>query len=250
MPVAPHLLTDRATLRTGAIAALADVLAGAAAVRAAHPDWTTTSHLSVHASRPAREASVIAAAELVRCGRRAIVVATDVRDVRSGDLIAYATIAFTRLQLERRVVAFDADAEHERLDFTRAEGPPGSPLLERMGVRPCPVAAGELELDVADFVRNSMGAVQGGVLATLAEAAAESSLRAATQAPFVVADLAIHYLELGRTGPIRTRTRVLRHGHEHAVAHVEIVDGDTPMRRLCLATATAVPVDPPEVRPG
>jgi uncharacterized protein (TIGR00369 family) len=245
MPVAAELLTDAGTLRVGAIAAFVDVLAAAAAVRAAHPDWTTTSHLSVHSIRPVREGRITACAELVRCGRRAIVVTADVADARSGDPVASTTVSFSRLQLDRRVVAFDADAEHERIDFTRRDGPVGATLLERIGVRPRGTAPGELEIDVTDFVRNSMGAVQGGVLAALAEAAAESALRAGTGVPLVVADLAIHYLELGRTGPIRTRAQVLRRGAGHAVARVEITDGETPERRLCLATATAASAGSP-----
>ena len=54
-----------------------------------------------------------------------------------------------------------------------------------------------------------MGAMQGGVVATVADIAAEHALRAASGEPLVVSDLHVTYLGFGRIGPVRTRAEVL-----------------------------------------
>ena len=55
-----------------------------------------------------------------------------------------------------------------------------------------------------------MGAMQGGVVATVAEVAAETALRAATDEPLVVSDLYVTYLGFGRVGPVRSDRRRAR----------------------------------------
>jgi hypothetical protein len=57
---------------------------------------------------------------------------------------------------------------------------------------------GAIETALDDYVRNTFGALQGGVAAVLGEAA----MLAATGRP--LAALAVRYRSLGRTGPFRT----------------------------------------------
>ena len=62
---------------------------------------------------------------------------------------------------------------------------------------------GVVEAALDDYVRNTFGALQGGVAAVLAEAA----MVAATGRPLVA--LAVRYRSLGRTGPFRTEVDLL-----------------------------------------
>ena len=61
-----------------------------------------------------------------------------------------------------------------------------------------------------------MNAMQGGVVAVVADAAAEHALRAATGEPLVVSDLHVTYLGFGRVGPVRSRVDVLDVGDGYA----------------------------------
>jgi hypothetical protein len=72
------------------------------------------------------------------------------------------------------------------------------PLEERLGIRRLDSGEGVVEMDLDDYVRNTFGALQGGVVAVLGEAA----IHAATGRPLT--SLAVRYRTLGRTGPFRT----------------------------------------------
>jgi acyl-coenzyme A thioesterase PaaI-like protein len=62
---------------------------------------------------------------------------------------------------------------------------------------------GIIEAALDDYVRNTFGALQGGVAAVLAEAA----MIAGTARP--LGSLAVRYRSLGRTGPFRTEVDLL-----------------------------------------
>jgi acyl-coenzyme A thioesterase PaaI-like protein len=83
---------------------------------------------------------------------------------------------------------------------------------------------GAVELPVADYVRNSIGALQGGAVVALVDAAAESVAAARMGAGITTQDLQLHFLALGRIGPIRTRTRWLAGSSHEARLRVELVD--------------------------
>ena len=81
-------------------------------------------------------------------------------------------------------------------------------------------------MPVRPYSANSFGAVQGGVMALLAEVAGGQALGAARGDPVVVTDLQVAYLALGRVGPIVSRARVLPAGPDGLPrsAVVELVD--------------------------
>ena len=74
-------------------------------------------------------------------------------------------------------------------------------LLDELEIRVVDAARGELEAPVGDWSRNSLGAMQGGAVATVVDAAAETAARAATagsnDGPLVVTDIQLTYLALG-----------------------------------------------------
>jgi acyl-coenzyme A thioesterase PaaI-like protein len=84
-------------------------------------------------------------------------------------------------------------------------------------------AGGVVETPVRDWSRNSLGSMQGGVVAAVIDAAAESASRA-TEQDVVVTDLQLTYLALARVGPIRTRTTVLATRPGVVTTHVEMID--------------------------
>jgi acyl-coenzyme A thioesterase PaaI-like protein len=114
-----------------------------------------------------------------------------------------------------------------------------APLLDMLDVHVVDAGRGELEVPIGDWSRNSLGAMQGGAVATIIDAAAEAATRAATSESLVVTDLQITYLALGRIGPIRTRVDVLAASPGHATARVELVDAGAESRVTTLARVVA-----------
>ncbi len=97
-------------------------------------------------------------------------------------------------------------------------------LYDVLNLEVIDAAAGIVELPIDDFVRNSFGAVQGGAYGALAGAAAEAALTEACGVPVEAIDLQLTYLELGKVGPLRTTTTVLRSSPSEGAARVEVVD--------------------------
>ena len=115
----------------------------------------------------------------------------------------------------------------------------GGPLLELVGIETVDAAAGIVELPVREWAMNSMGALQGGIVGAVVEAAAEVALRSATEQPVVVTDVQLTYLAFGKVGPLRTRVDVIERSAAHAVARVELVDVGVGGRQMALARAVA-----------
>jgi acyl-coenzyme A thioesterase PaaI-like protein len=76
-------------------------------------------------------------------------------------------------------------------------------------------------------------------VAAVAEVAAESALRAATNEPVVVTDLQVTYLGFGRVGPVRSAVEVLGTGAGHGSARVELVDTGAENRLMTVVHAVA-----------
>ena len=114
-----------------------------------------------------------------------------------------------------------------------------------MGIEVVDGAAGHLSLEVRPYLHNSFGAVQGGVIGMLAEAAGAEALGAARGADgsdVVVTDLQIAYLALGRVGPVVTSARVLEPGADgRCSAVVELRDRGAGDRLMTVANVVAVP---------
>jgi acyl-coenzyme A thioesterase PaaI-like protein len=79
------------------------------------------------------------------------------------------------------------------------------PVAERIGAHI--TAPGTVEMMIGNDVGNSFGTVQGGVLAILAELAAESAV--SREEPFVVTDLDARYLNRVKVGPAEAVADIL-----------------------------------------
>lgn len=236
MPVVDELCTDQGHARAGALATLVDVIGGGLAASAAAPDWIATADLTLHLARGAPAGSTVTAhGRVLRKGRTTVVMDVHLLDDRERAL-GIATMSFS--VLPRR-------DSNPTMDLVRGTGPATmanddsrmrAPIPEALGIEVRDPARGELDAPITDWTRNSMGAMQGGVVAMVVELAAETALRSATGDPsLVIADLELSYLGFGRVGPIRSHVDVL--GPDSA--HVELVDVGADPRRMTLARATA-----------
>ena len=238
MPVVSQLCTDLGHARAGALATLVDVIGGGLAASAATPGWIATADLTLHLVGAARPGAVVEArAEVLRAGRTTVVIEVARGDEHERSVgIATMSVAVlprrdTNPEIERmRDSPSTMATEHSRLE---------RPLLDELGVRVRDAGRGVIEVPVIDGSRNSMGAMQGGIVATAAEVAAETALRAATNEPLVVTDLQVTYLGFGRLGPVRTAVDVLGTGKGHGSARVELVDAGAESRQMSVVHAVA-----------
>lgn len=205
-----------------AIATAVDVAGGLLTARAVHPDWIATSSLSVDLRRPADVGggSARVRATVLRAGRSAVVVGHRVFDDRGE--VGVGTLTFSRL--ERREGNPDVQVDGPRSGSVRFVSDPTTPggLDELVG---CEAAGdGSASLALTDRVRNSLGAVQGGMVALVAERAAEAVASANGWRQPTCVDLALDYVGVARSGPIRAVAAVVRRGADHLRLRVEVTD--------------------------
>jgi uncharacterized protein (TIGR00369 family) len=233
IPVVPELLGDDGVIRAGVLGTLVDVIGGGLAASTAHPNWIATADLTLHVTGAATSGAVEAKARVLRAGRTTIVL--EVSLYAEGRDIGLATMSFS--VLPRRDINPD-------INETRPDGPSTmaltesrmrEPFLDALGLQVVDAAGGVVELPVLDWSKNSMGALQGGAVSAVVEAAAEAALRHASSEPLVVTDMQLTYLAFGRVGPLRTRTTVLG---PHT-AHVELVDAGAESRLMTVGRAVA-----------
>jgi acyl-coenzyme A thioesterase PaaI-like protein len=96
--------------------------------------------------------------------------------------------------------------------------------LDAFGVRTIDAASGHVELEPKAYVENSLGAVQGGVIATVVERAAELALSHAAGRPLAPVGIQLTYLALAREGPVRSAVEVLGVQEQWGSARVELFD--------------------------
>jgi uncharacterized protein (TIGR00369 family) len=239
LPVIPEVCTDAGSVRAGALATLVDVLGGGLAATAAHPNWIATADLTVHLVRGVAGDAVEARARVLRAGRTTVVIEVALQDDDEGRAVGVATMSFS--VLPRREINPD-------ITTTRPPGPSSMalsdsgldlPLLDALEIRTIDAARGVLEAPVVPWALNSMGAMQGGVVATLVDAAGETALRHASGERLVVTDIQMTYLAFGKAGPIRTAVNVLSVSGARGVARIEVVDAGSDARRMAVARVTA-----------
>lgn len=234
MPVVPELCTDHDHARVGALATLVDVIGGGLAANAAAPDWIATADLTIHLVGGAPAGSTVEArAAVQRKGRTTVVMDVQLVDDHEREL-GIATMSFSvlpRRDINPTMETMNRGPSTMALPTSRLV----APIPDVLAVEVRNDAHGELDVPVTDWCRNSMGAMQGGVVAMVVELAAERALRRVSDPALVIADLELSYLGFGRVGPIRTHVDVL--GAD--AAHVELVDIGADPRRMTLARATA-----------
>ncbi len=238
MPVVPELCADDGSVRAGALATLVDVIGGGLAATAAQPDWIATADLTLHVVGAATTGSVTADARVVHAGRTTVVIEVELHDHTDRE-IGLATMSFARLPRREENPDIRASMSAGPSTMALPTSHLDAPLVDMLGARVVDAARGELEVPVGEWSLNSLGAMQGGAVAIVIDAAAEAAIRAATSERLVVTDLQVTYLALGRVGPIRTRVDVLGASAGQARARVELVDAGSQSRVTTLARVVA-----------
>lgn len=237
LELVPELCDAGGSARIGVLATLVDGAGGDCAVRTARPDWVVTSDLVLHVLRRVREGRVLARPRVLRRTRTTIAIEVAVES--AGEVAALATMTFAVLPAQGELQRLDMGAEAAITEF----GLPGSglaaPLAERLGVRVLDAAHGEIELPLSAYVGNTLGALQGGVTAIAVELAAEAAASRIGPGPWSFRDLALNYLALARTGPVRSRASVLRRDARAPLLRVELRDAGAEDRLVAVATARA-----------
>jgi uncharacterized protein (TIGR00369 family) len=245
-PVVPEVCTDQGTMRVGAIATLVDVLGGTLSVRSIYPDWIATADLSIHMARRATSGVVAASGSLMRAGRTRVVIEVDIQQegpdsAQAARPIGSALMTFSRRPRQPDTLEVEIDCDvSQRFDFALEDSGLKRPCADAFGVRVVDSAAGVVELDMHEYVYNSFGSLQGGMLAVLGDVAGQHAARAATGKPVSTSDLAIHYLLQGKVGPFRTRATVLRATADTALTRVDVIDSgaDDCLITVVMNTAT------------
>jgi uncharacterized protein (TIGR00369 family) len=247
-PLTDHLRTRTGGAGLGVLVTLVDTAGALVALPAAAPDWIATVDLSLRTVAPVTEGPAIAEARLVRVGKNVIVVGIDLFDGHGHDrpdgsrpcgagIMSFARIPASATRAERR----PGVPAGGRTTMARDENRLRAPLHDHIGLRVVDAAAGAVEVDKTEYVSNSFGSVNGGVLGMIVQAAAETALEAAGH-PFTAVDAELHYLAQTQHGPVRTATRILRVRDDHAVCEVRAVDAGAGDRLLTLAAVTLVRV--------
>jgi acyl-coenzyme A thioesterase PaaI-like protein len=233
----------------GFLVTLTDINAALVALIAGAPDWTATADLALHTTGGVAGRSAIVDSRLVRAGSNLVIVTTDIYDGGDADdphdsldhpdrarpSGATGLVTFARIPRKASAASDDFDPAEmvgQRRELVAGGGPPnGEPIFERVGLEVVDPAAGVVDLHRCEYVRNSFGAINGGVLGLVFQGAAE-----ATVPGHVATDLQIHYLAQAREGPVRTASTVLRQDGDHALCSVAARDAGRDDTLLALAT--------------
>jgi uncharacterized protein (TIGR00369 family) len=242
-PVVPQICTERGGVHVGVVATLVDVLGATLAIRAIYPDWIATAGLSIYMASPAMSGTIVASGTVIRAGQSINVIDVGISEESSGTThtstsIGSAIMTFSRLPRRKDTIEVEADSVNG-LTFAVEGSGLSRRYLDEVGLQILDDRAGTVEIKMTDYVRNSFGAIQGGIIALLGDIAGQCAARAATGQPLITKDLTIHYLSQGKVGPFRTRARLLRRTSDTASTRVEVVDAGANDRLLMVGMNTA-----------
>ncbi|CAB4950066.1 unannotated protein [freshwater metagenome] len=248
MEAGPNLRTTSGHVEIGALATLADATAGGLAALAASPGWIATSDLTLHLAGAVNAERVFAHGRVLRRGNSKIVLAVDLES-EAGASLGIATMSFSVLPRRDGNPIMSSSSEVTTHSFLPSDGQLDNGSVEEhiheaIGVRTITDVIGGVESQMTEYVVNTLGAMQGGAVATLGAASASSALQATTKSNelFECVDLVITYLSLGKAGPIRASAVVTQVNSDWGTARVEIRDAGSENRLMAVVAATAVRV--------
>ena len=243
-PVVPQICSESACMYVGLLATLVDVLGGVIAIPAVSPDWISTSNLSIHTTRHVRSGRIVAEGHVLRAGRTSVVIGVDIQTEKSGlphkmAPAGFAMITYSRLPGNKTTLQMKTSGNpHESVRFSLKGTGLHKPFVEKAGVRIIDRASGRLALKMDDYVRNSLGSLQGGMTAFLAELAGQYIVCDSTGKPGQTSDLVIHYMSPGITGPFETMAEVLRMDRRSALTRIHVVDQGNDHRLMAVVMNT------------
>lgn len=245
LSIRPELCSPSGRVLAGPVAILVDMLGGGLAARAAYPDWIATADLTLHLVERPFDGDLDAVGRVVRAGRTTVVM--EVELTAGGNAVGLASMTFAVLPRRdgnpdiagQQDTDDDGDGDGEAPAWL-AGGNLTQPFADALEIRVLDAVGGVLEAPVIDYSRNSLDAMQGGVVATLICLAGDHALSAACGAPVETVDLHLTYLALNKASPVLTRAAVIHAGPTHGSARIETLDADGRVT----ATAGVVAVQP------
>ncbi len=239
MPANPQLCNPSGSPRAGVLAILVDVVGGGLAAVAVQPDWIATADLTLHLTPRPVHGEIEAVGRVLRQGRTTVVIEVLLRE-RDGESLGIATMSFAVLPRRAGNLTIEQVAHVHRMTMATSHSGLEEPFRDRVALTVVDATAGTVELPLSSYVVNSLGSIQGGMVAAAADAAAEHALAGACGGPVETCDLQITYLALAKVGPVRTEARVLEANASYGTAHVEIFDTGSEHRLTTTARAVAV----------
>lgn len=226
----------------GVIATAVDVVAGAVCARAIAPDWMATSVMSLQLDEVVARHGVLLEASVLRAGRSAVTVEVTLRQPRSGSgavLVGTSVLTFARLaRRDSTLVLPDTGGRPgDRYGFgsiAEGGGRVGVGVAgfdAAIGCEAIDVSGGRTSTEISAYVRNSFGAVNGGVVAGIADAAARSIVRSPDEIAedaWRTRSLTVSFLGQGRAGPVETSADVVQRDGATRLVRVEVSDGGQP----------------------
>jgi acyl-coenzyme A thioesterase PaaI-like protein len=200
---------------------LADVVSG----KTPSGPITPTTDISVHVTRLRPMVSLHLTSRVLKAGRLLAVCETLLMAEDEDEPFAHSLSTFMN-----RKLPVQGEGDHPK-------GPPvEQPWADRIGARVR--APGVVELARhADVANDHHGTILGGVVASMAELAAESLL--SEEGPVVVTDLDVRFLNRVKVGPARATARRLMVGAAGQDMVVEVEDLGNEGKPVAFATARA-----------
>jgi len=242
-PIVPELFTDQGAVQVGVLAMLVDVLGGSMALRAVYPDWVASADLSICTAKRATFGMLNIAGSVLRAGSNTLVIEATISQIRDDldnttESIGSGFMTIVRLPRRADTLYFDDDSI-DSIVFAAPDSGLSRPFLDEVGIETTDGSAGVVGLSLRDYVRNSFGALHGGVLALLIDKAGQEVARASSGIPLVTQDLTIYYLSQGKVGPFLTNTALIRDESDIIVTRVEVRDSGANNRLLAVGLNTA-----------
>ena len=234
LPLVPELLDGEGGVHAGALGIVTDVFGGGLSIEEASPDWAVTSQLELHILRRIRKGPIEVTGQALRAGRTSVVLEVEVHD-SEGSLAAVGSMSFTKIFRRDENPPIPLRQE-ERTTFATAHSGLDLPFLQALGIRPVPGATDTIEITLVPYVMNSVGALQGGVVTAMLTDAAERVAHATLERAVHTTDFSVHFLSLGKVGPLRAQAQTLQAADGHALLRVELRDRGQEDRLLSLGT--------------
>lgn len=238
LPIVREILEDGGRPRVGVVATAVDIIAGETAIREVLPQWIATSNLSLHVGDLPASGTLRARPRVIRKGRTTLVMEVDLDHLESGASCGLATIGFAilprRNDLQARV--HWAEDPEPRSDFSNETSGFTKSLVDTLGLEFDSTDPGTARLAVGPYVINTLGAMQGGVIAILIDATADHFGASVLGEPARVRSLEIHYLKLARVGPVRAQARSLGRTGSGLIVRVSLHDEGRENALLSVAT--------------
>jgi len=256
-PVCEEVCNDQGSMYVGIIGTLADVVGGIIALQAVSPFWVATSSISIHTVSPAESGMLTVTGSPIKVGREMVLIEIKIfQSMEHQNLetvpIGSALVTSTRLSRKKENFHFENNG-NRTVTIDLSSGPSGlaQPLEELLGVRVLDPAAGSVEMDMSDYIRNSLYTLHGGMFAILTDIAGQHTARQVTGKPLITSDLEIHYIEWGKRGPFRTKASVLSKSRDTCLSRIELIDRGAKNRLLAVAINRSSILHPaqPEIHP-